>query len=91
MADFNFGLFSVIMAVLFYLKIPVFFFFTVPQAFKYLREEVKVFQGRPIMVSSSTRMQFTPTYRLNHACFALRLILFAAMSFQSRLVCLAKL
>lgn len=36
-----------------------FFNFIVPQAFKYLREEVKVFQGRPIMVSSATYMHFT--------------------------------
>ena len=35
----------------FYSNVNVGFFFC-PQAFRYLREEVKMFQGKPIMVST---------------------------------------
>lgn len=48
----------------------VFCYFIVPQAFKYLREEVKVFQGRPIMVSSATLMHF-PDYQIYWKMLAL--------------------
>lgn len=34
-----------------YCEYLVLFFFSCPQAFRYLREEVKTFQGKPIMVS----------------------------------------
>lgn len=33
-----------------------FFPFYCPQAYRYLREEVKMFQGKPIMVSSVIKM-----------------------------------
>lgn len=56
----SFGLISVVMRSFVSQCSEFFFFFLcVSQAFKYLREEVKVFQGRPIMVSSATHMHFT--------------------------------
>lgn len=43
----------------FFLLCSKIIFVFVPQAFKYLREEVKVFQGRQIMVSFATHIHFT--------------------------------